>query len=1210
MLPAEAGKDEEEAMSDASGFLIFHGNRVENLRQLAVTWLGREPLPPLVPECFLVQGNAMAQWLRLALAAGANEGGYGVAAALEFSLPSTFLWRCYRAVLGAKAVPERSPFDLPLLRWRLLRLLGSLPQDPVYEPLRRFLAEETQAEEHAPCEGLRRQVRAERAMRKRDQLAGRIAELFDQYQVYRADWLQDWGAGRDVLRDAHGTESPLEEGQRWQAALWRLLCADVARTDPGAERTARSSVHSAFLEAVGTWQGPPPPGLPRRLVVFGISSLPQQWVEALAALGRWIPVLLFVHNPCRYHWADVVDGRELLRQQEKWRRRRRRREGQPDFIPEAELHRHGHPLLAAWGKQGRDFIALLDEFDEEAVRQRYAGKVEGNGGRLDWFEAPEATNTLLQQLQEDILELRPLAETRERWPGVDLDHDRSLVFHVAHGPQREVEVLHDQLRAAFDEDPTLRPDEVIVMVPDIEVYAPHIEAVFGAIEPEDPRHIPFSLADQGLRARDPLLQGLELLLDLPQGRARVGEVLDLLDVPALRRRFGIDDEALPRLRSWVEGAQIRWGLNGDHRRDLGLGEQGGGEWLEQNSWRFGLERMLYGYAAGDAPAWRGVEPFDEVGGLEAGLVGPLAEVLEALETARRQLREPLTPSEWGERLQALLARFFAAGDDEETVTLMRLETALQDWVEACAAAGLEERLPLAVVREPWLERLEEQGLSQRFFAGRVIFATLMPMRAIPFRHVYLLGMNDGDYPRARVPSDFDLMAGNYRPGDRSRREDDRYLFLEALLSARERFYVSWVGHRITDNAPQPPSVLVAQLREHLAAGWTGHRAGKKEPVQGEDLLAALTTEHRLQPFSPAYFPHESAQGALFTYAREWRARREAEPRAPSGPLQPPVLEEPLRVRELAQFLRHPVRSFLRDRLGVFLELEDPGSEEAEPFALDGLTLWSLRQEVIDAQRVALRQGRDVAAVRRAAIGRIRRRGVLPAGELGALWVAELEEGMDELFARYQEALTPWPVEHAGGEEVRFAADGLELADWLGEWRRNGEGERARVLISPSELVKDGKYRPDRLAGYWVQHLAANAGTGPTWTVVLSRVGDYTFAPLGVAAAEPLAALLRAWAEGMRRPLPFAFQTALAWWKAWCKAPNKGEEEAWEAARKAYEGNGWTVGERDQDPYLARAWPRFADLRASGEFAHWAEVLLGPLLQYMEATKEGKKGAQA
>lgn len=1193
-----------------AGFLIFHGNRVENLRQLAVTWLGREPLPPLVPECFLVQGNAMAQWLRLALAAGANEGGYGVAAALEFSLPSTFLWRCYRAVLGEKAVPERSPFDLPLLRWRLLRLLGSLPEDPVYEPLRRFLAEETQAEEHAPGEGLRRQVRAERAMRKRDQLAGRIAELFDQYQVYRADWLQAWGAGRDVLRDAHGTESPLEEGQRWQAALWRLLCADVARTEPGAERTARSSVHSAFLEAVGTWQGPPPPGLPRRLVVFGISSLPQQWVEALAALGRWIPVLLFVHNPCRYHWADVVDGRELLRQQEKWRRRRQRREGQPDSIPEAELHRHGHPLLAAWGKQGRDFIALLDEFDEEAVRQRYAGKVEGNGGRLDWFEAPEATNTLLQQLQEDILELRPLAETRERWPGVDLDHDRSLVFHVAHGPQREVEVLHDQLRAAFDEDPTLRPDEVIVMVPDIEVYAPHIEAVFGAIEPEDPRHIPFSLADQGLRERDPLLQGLELLLDLPQGRARVGEVLDLLDVPALRRRFGIDDEALPRLRSWVEGAQIRWGLNGDHRRDLGLGEQGGGEWLEQNSWRFGLERMLYGYAAGDAPAWRGIEPFDEVGGLEAGLVGPLADVLEALETARRQLREPLTPSEWGERLQALLARFFAAGDDEETVTLMRLETALQDWVEACAAAGLEERLPLAVVREPWLERLEEQGLSQRFFAGRVIFATLMPMRAIPFRHVYLLGMNDGDYPRARVPSDFDLMAGNYRPGDRSRREDDRYLFLEALLSARERLYVSWVGHRITDNAPQPPSVLVAQLREHLAAGWTGHRAGKKEPVQGEDLLAALTTEHRLQPFSPAYFPAESAQGALFTYAREWRARREAEPRVPSGPLQPPVLEEPLRVRELAQFLRHPVRSFLRDRLGVFLELEDPGSEEAEPFALDGLTLWSLRQEVIDAQRVALRQGRDVVAVRRAAIGRIRRRGVLPAGELGALWAAELEEGMDELFARYQEALTPWPLEHAGGEEVRFAADGLELADWLGEWRRNGEGERARVLISPSELVKDSKYRPDRLAGYWVQHLAANAGTGPTWTVVLSRVGDYTFAPLGVAAAEPLAALLRAWAEGMRRPLPFAFQTALAWWKAWCKAPNKGEEEAWEAARKAYEGNGWTDGERDQDPYLARAWPRFADLRASGEFAHWAEVLLGPLLQYMEATKEGKKGAQA
>ncbi len=1195
------------AWASGGGFLIFHGNRLENLRRLAVAWLGREPLPPLVPECFLVQGNAMAQWLRLALAAGANEGGCGVAAALEFSLPSTFLWRCYRAVLGAEAVPERSPFDLPLLRWRLLRLLGGLPKDPVYEPLRRFLAEETQAKGGAPGEKLRRRVSEERALRKRDQLAARIAELFDQYQVYRADWLQDWGAGRDVLRDAHGKESPLEEGQRWQAALWRLLCADVARTEPGAERTARSSVHSAFLEAVRTWQGAPPPGLPPRLVVFGISSLPQQWVEALAALGRWIPVLLFVHNPCRYHWADVVDGRELLRQQEKWRQRRQRREGQPDFIPDEELHRHGHPLLAAWGKQGRDFIALLDEFDEEAVRRRYAGKVEGSGGRLDWFEAPEA-KTLLQQLQEDILELRPLAETRERGASVALDHDRSLVFHVAHGPQREVEVLHDQLRAAFDEDPTLRPDEVIVMVPDIEAYAPHIEAVFGAIEPDDPRHIPFSLADQGLRARDPLLQGLEILLDLPQGRARVGEVLDLLEVPALRRRFGIDDEALPRLRSWVEEAQIRWGLNEEHRRDLGLGERGGGEWLRQNSWRFGLERMLYGYAAGDAPAWKGIEPFAEVGGLEAELVGPLADVLEALETAWQQLREPATPTEWGGRLQALLARFFAAGDDEETVTLMRLETALQEWVDACAAAGLEESLPLSVVREPWLEGVEAQGLSQRFFAGRVIFATLMPMRAIPFRHVYLLGMNDGDYPRARTPSDFDLMARNYRPGDRSRREDDRYLFLEALLSARERFYVSWVGRRITDNAPQPPSVLVAQLREHLAAGWTGRWTGNEAPVRGEDLLAALTTEHRLQPFSPAYFPPEPGQGALFTYAREWRARREGEKPTASAPLQPLSLEEPLRVRELAQFLRHPVRTFLRDRLKVFLELEDPGSEEAEPFALDGLTRWSLRQEVIDAQRAALRQGRDVAAARTAAIGRIRRQGVLPAGGLGALWATELEEGMDELFARYREALQRWPQEIAGGEEVRFAAGGLELADWLGEWRRNDGGERARVLISPSDLVKDNKYRQDRLVDYWVQHLAANAGVGPTQTVVLSLKGDYTFGPLlpEEDATEPLAALLCAWAEGMRRPLPFAVESAVAWWQARAK----GEEAAWTAARRVYEGDGRTDGERDRDPYLARAWPTFAALRASGEFEHWVEVLLAPLLQHMEAAKEEKKGARA
>src|SRR5690606_9535507 len=127
--------------------------------------------------------------------------------------------------------------------------------------------------------------------------------------------------------------------------------------------------------------------------------------------------------------------------------------------------------------------------------------------------------------------------------------------------------------------------------------------------------------------------------------------------------------------------------------------------------------------------------------------------------------------------------------------------------------------------------------------------------------------NDGDYPRPRAPAHFDLTENDYRPGDRSRRDDDRYLFLEALLSARERFYLSWVGRSVVDNAESPPSVLVAQLRDHLADVLHSESGY-------DNVLEQLTTEHPLQGFSREYFRSASPESRLFTYSREWRIDRQ------------------------------------------------------------------------------------------------------------------------------------------------------------------------------------------------------------------------------------------------------------------------------------------------------------------------------------------------
>src|SRR5699024_1392262 len=253
-----------------------------------------------------------------------------------------------------------------------------------------------------------------------------------------------------------------------------------------------------------------------------------------------------------------------------------------------------------------------------------------------------------------------------------------------------------------------------------------------------------------------------------------------------------------------------------------------------------------GYAMGDSDAFAGIQPYDEVGGLDAALIGPFMQFLDALQALHQQLSTQHNYSDWREVFFALLEQFFLVEDDAQYLLMQRLRDGCEQWYSLCEQAELTQDLPLTVAREAWLSYIEADHLSQRFLAGSVNFCTLMPMRAIPFRMVCLLCMNDGDYPRVQAPLDFILMSGDYRPGDRSRREDDRYLLLEAVLSARDKLYISWVGRSVRDNTERPPSVLIAQLRDHISSGWC-----LSDPEQS--LLDALTTVHPLQPFSQHYF---------------------------------------------------------------------------------------------------------------------------------------------------------------------------------------------------------------------------------------------------------------------------------------------------------------------------------------------------------------------
>lgn len=1134
-----------------NGFAVIHANRLEDLTALTVDWIRRHPLPPLTDDVFLVESNGIAQWLKLALA---DDDACGIAAAQQFQMPSRFLWQAYRTVLGEQSVPRTSPFDKSRLLWRLMRLLPSLKKDSAFEPLQRFLAEDDD-------------------LRKRFQLSERLADLYDQYQVYRADWLAHWEAGHDTLPEPGGEAQPLEE-QRWQAILWRTICDDMG---PEQKDSSRASIHARFLDALRDKKihGQLPP----RIVVFGISALPRQTLEALHALSPHCQILLLVQNPSEHYWGDIVEDRELLRRQQQ----RHRAKPSLEQLDSHSLALAANPLLASWGKQGRDYINLLYSFD---APEEYQGWFQ----TIDLFQPPtdqlDIDTPLLTQVQQDIFSLENAGQNDPRpLP----ENDSSIAFHVAHSPQREVEILHDQLLHLFDQDDTLTARDVIVMVPDIQRYAPHIDAVFGGINQEDARHIPYTISDRSQQYTRPLAGALAQLLNAPTLRYTVSDILDLLDVPAIRSRFDIDVTELPLLHQWSKQAGIRWGFDAEHRASLGLPDQ-----LHHNSWLFGLSRMLLGYASGQSPAWEGIEPFDEVAGLSAQLAGKLAAFIQALQRHWAQLCQPAAPATWQQQLIQLLDDLALASEEDDVQLMSGLIDALEQWRQSCDEARFDDEIPVAVVRSVLLGAIDQGSLSQRFLAGRVNFCTLMPMRSIPFRVVCLLGMNDGDYPRSHLPMDFDLMAGRhqYRPGDRSRREDDRYLFLEALLSARDRFYVSWVGRNIRDNAETPPSVLVAQLRDYLEQGWVTQDGNHTEG----NVLPALTTEHPLQPFSRDYFngPAKSSK-ALFTYASEWRDALEQQPASAAEPLPlPDELMVSVTPAELGHFLQQPTGLFYSERLKIRILPTESITLDEEPFALDPLARAGINRHLLKAALNAVQAGANAEATIQDTLNRLCSTGQLPPAPWDQLHAQTLATDIQALASQWHHALDAWPEKSdmvevdipSLSKDVPFSVEG-----WLIGLHQNGN-EKAQLMAYDGDI----KDKPWRLIDAWVNHLCANSQGLSLTSWMISPDISYELPPLDeTQAIDQLRTIAQAWVDALRAPLPLSPRTGFAFLNG--KAPSLSK------ARSAYDGSPQSIGERDYDSnlMLRRSFPSFDALSRETDgdeirFARLARELYGPLLQ--------------
>lgn len=933
------------------GLWLFRASRLEALLDpLEALLTHLPPASPLTPQTVLVGHPGLRHWLRDGLSRKRRE---GIVAHLDIVLPSPWLDGLARRVLGEPLLGIRV-WQRDVLRWRLLPLLPQLDDPRVVDALAR------------DSDG-----------REAFALADRLAAALSPLMVYRHDWLRRWEEGREALRED---------------ALLRNAWRALRRSTGSRHRGERLVALARRLR-----EGPPPADLADGpLHVFGLNHLPPLELDVLRALARHRPVVVHVADPCREHWVGLPSGREAMQ-----------RALHRDDCGEAEFLALDHPLLAAWGRLGQHFLLEL-ESGELALEER-SGK--------DWEEREDdrAPRDLLQRLQRSVLlnDMAALAPP-PGWTHEDARADASLRIHACATPLRELEVLHDALCEAFASIEGLQPSEVVVVSPRIERYRALIPAVFGEPGRRDGAW-PYHLADIPLSATHPIYRALEMALALPTQRLTAQGVLDLLDVEAVALRFGLDGGARDTLRRVLGRARVAWGLDGADRARFGAPDD------DTHSLAWGLDRALAGHVfGGREPAVRTLPDGQRVLPLD-GMDGGVAEVLGRAHALLLELREwvglgaaRLGPDEWAtllqRRFEALLGTPALDGEGREALDDAKsLVVALRDeWRDA----GLEAPLRWAAVRDALLAALTAVPERQRFLVGGLTFCGMVPQRAIPFRVIAVLGLEEGALPRHVEDGGLDLRRLKPQRGDRDLASDDRYLFLETVMAARERLHLSHVGIGAHDGRPRNPAAPLAELLDTLAR--FGDVPGADEHTTLFERREALWPWQRRAPLQPA---------ALVASLGETPVPAAAETTARPAPTSMTLPD----LDTLCRFFQHPAQQLLRQVHGVRLDaLDDERLDESEPLLprSDPREGWAKRM-LLDA----LAQGRTAISEQPPDAWRLD--GRLPPGTLGrAAWEAEADRARKALVALHPgEGPLPWPLPPAQSRPVRLS---LAVGDLRGQ----------------------------------------------------------------------------------------------------------------------------------------------------------------------------------
>ena len=1053
-------------------------------------------------EVILVQSPGMSQWLKLGISQH-----IGLAAQIDFPLPSSFIWQLYQTFLPH--VPKESPYNKANLTWKLMTLLPTQLSDPLYTPLMRYLADDE-------------------ANKKCFALCEKIADVYDQYLMYRPEWLEKWESGEDELIDVDIALAP------WQPDLWRKLV--LLSEQLGQSPYHRANMHAMLLEAL---LDAPSTLLPSRISLFGLSAIPNSQLEIFNALAKKTDVLLFFFNPSAHYWGDVVDEKTQAKIASKFVK-----------LPELEAQsgeyfQIGNPLLSAWGKLGRDYFEQLLQLDASWI---------------DGFDEDFKDN-LLGKVQQEIYELSFKGESLvedTNWFINDegklpvSSDDVSIIFQDCHTPLREVENLHDHILGLMHNDNSLTPKDIIVMMPDVAKYSPYIEAVFGGATAE--RFIPYSLADLAIEQEKPVINSFITLVDLPFSRFGVSDILDLFAVEPIAKQFNCGEDEFEQFRFWLEKVGIRWGIDAAHKVEHELPE------MQLNTWQQGLNRLLLGVAMGDeSQEFEGIYPSDQIEGMASESLSKLLQFVDNLIEYKQLLGQSLPLGEKVIHLKSLIKTFYHA-DSEQSWDLQVLNAVIESLQTHYDNQDMTGPVSSEIISYWVKQGVTQKGVGQRFLVGAVNFCTMMPMRAVPFKIVCLLGLNDGDYPRSVQPIGFDLASQSQRrKGDRSRKLDDRYLFLEALLSARQQLMLSYVGRSCYNNAPQVPSILVSELVDYIDRCFYI----ENETYQPSKHLLNRVT---LQPFAPMNY--EKAKRQSFNPTWLLPDNQSVETRTEFTSL-PSLVSNSGQLLDLGQLIKailNPQAAFYQQRIGVRLYNAEAVIEDDEPFSLDALSRYQYLDELLtDSLHESQKKTEQLL-----------QRGDLPQAQVGHVELIKLQKRIEPLTER----LRLITAEKKEPVEVELICRDFILQGWLSHIYG-----AEQVFYRPASIKAKDKLRA------FIYHCVAHCMGESLTTIVYGLDEQVRFEPMDrLDAKSELSKWVDFYVELMSQPQPFFVNSSYEY--ALNKDLNKAESKF---------NGGQYIGIGDcENPYVALDFSKLSDFE--DKFTYLSESLFARLIEMAKEEK--------